>query len=146
MPAHPLAFSSQWFKNGEIVQQIMCILHQSPQGLKSSKIKILKNKDLRKSKKCVQLAKIALCTYVGTFSAVSQYIVGIKITYSKHLCITFIHSFLFYTQLGTGNNLKVRLLLELDKLFLFVVAKDEGLYEYDTTQKIFACIIVQVYA
>ena len=48
MPAHPLAFSSQWFKNGEIVQQIMCIvLHQSPQGLKSSKIKILKKKNLR---------------------------------------------------------------------------------------------------
>ena len=47
MPAHPLAFSSQWFKNVEIVQQIMCIvLHQSPQGLKSSKIKILK-KNLR---------------------------------------------------------------------------------------------------
>ena len=47
MPAHPLAFSSQWFKNGEIVQQIMCIvLHQSPQGLKSSKIKILKKKIL----------------------------------------------------------------------------------------------------
>ena len=48
MPAHPLAFSSQWFKNGEIVQQIMCtvLVHQSPQGLKSSKIKILK-KNLR---------------------------------------------------------------------------------------------------
>ena len=76
--------------------------------LKASKIKILKKKNLRKSKKCVQLAKFVLCTYVGTFSAVSQYIVGIKITYSKHLCITFIHSFLFYTQLGTGNNLKVR--------------------------------------
>ena len=117
----------------------MCIvLHQSPQGLKSSKIKILKKKSQR-----VWLAKIALCQYkyVGTFSAVSQYIVGIKITYSKHLCITFIHSFLFYTQLGTGNNLKVRLLLELDKLFLFVVAKEGGLYECDTTLKILACII-----
>ena len=56
MPAHPLAFSSQWFKNGEIVQQIMCILlHQSPQGLKSSKIKILK-KNLRESNKCVSIS------------------------------------------------------------------------------------------